>query len=92
MRAINHLYFNAFVLLSGMLAPLSLYPSAVQTLAWLLPWRWTIYFPVQLLLGQLSLREAASGFGMQILWIGIAAMIAQFVWKKSILRFASVGG
>jgi len=92
LQAINLLYFNAFVLLSGMLAPLSLYPPAIQTLTWLLPWRWTIYFPVQMILGQLTLQEAATGFAMQLLWIGIIALIARFVWKRAIQRFASVGG
>lgn len=92
MRAINHLYFNTFVILSGMLAPLSLYPPAVQTLAWLLPWRWTIYFPVQVILGQLAPNEVAMGLAMQLLWIALAALLAQFVWKKAVRRFASVGG
>lgn len=92
MRAINSLYFNAFTILSGMLAPLSLYPPAVQTLTWLLPWRWTIYFPVQLILGELAPREAAIGFGMQLLWLAIVALIARVVWQAGTRRFSSVGG
>lgn len=91
-RAINQLYFNTFVILSGMLAPLSLYPPAIQTLTWVLPWRWTIYFPVQLMLGELTPQDAVIGFGMQLLWLTFVAFIAMLTWKRAIRRFSSVGG
>ncbi len=52
--AINQTYFFAALFLSGQLAPLSLLPAPVRALAWVLPFRWTVGFPVEVFLGKLS--------------------------------------
>ena len=51
------------LLLSGRLVPLTLMPDWVQTLAWFLPFRWTFYFPIQALVGDLSNAELLAGLG-----------------------------
>ena len=38
-------------------------PDWVQTVAWFLPFRWTFYFPIETLVGDLSNAELAAGLG-----------------------------
>src|SRR5512135_666981 len=58
--AINQVYFVLILFLSGQLAPLSLFPRAIQILADVLPFRWMIGFPVELVLGRLTPLQAAA--------------------------------
>ncbi len=57
--AVFQLYIVLELLLSGRLVPLTLMPDWVQTLAWFLPFRWTFYFPIETLVGDLSNAELA---------------------------------
>ena len=55
--AINEVYCVAMLFLSGQMVPLSLLPGPVQALAAVLPFRWMVAFPVELLLGRVSPRR-----------------------------------
>jgi ABC-2 type transport system permease protein len=90
--AINQLYYVVFLFFSGRLAPLALFPPAIVALAWLLPFRWTLSYPVNLFLGQLTPREALLGMGAQIAWILAAALLARIVWRAGVRRYGAVGG
>lgn len=89
--AINQLYFVALLFFSGQLAPLSLFPLPVQVVAWLLPFRWMLYFPVELLLGRVTLEEAAIGYAAQLAWIATALLLLAFVWRRGVRQFSAVG-
>ncbi len=43
------------------MAPLDLFPQFVQRIAYLLPFRWMIYFPLELALGRLTLENLGPG-------------------------------
>jgi ABC-2 type transport system permease protein len=67
--ALNQSYFIVALFLSGQIAPLSLLPRPIQTAATALPFRWTIGFPVELLLGRLTPAQALTGFAAQAAWL-----------------------
>jgi ABC-2 type transport system permease protein len=90
--SLNQLYFVAMLFLSGQVAPLSLFPPAVQTLAALLPFRWMISFPVELLLGKLTPQETAVGFAAQAAWIVVAIVLLRVVWRAGVRVYSAVGG
>jgi len=89
--AINQLYYMAMLFLSGQMVPLSLLPGPVQALAAVLPFRWMVAFPVELLLGQLSPEETLAGFGVQLAWIAAHAVAAACVWRAGLRRYSAVG-
>jgi ABC-2 type transport system permease protein len=91
-NALNQMYFVVMLFLSGQIAPLTLLPQALQTVAWLLPFRWMISFPVELLLGQLTPRQAAVGFGAQAIWIAVSLGIAAWVWRAGVRIYSAVSG
>lgn len=89
--AINQSYFVLLLFFSGRLAPLDLFPGFVQTIADLLPFRWMISFPVQLVLGHLSIEETLIGFVAQSIWLVIGYGLMRVVYQAGIKRYAAFG-
>ena len=65
-EALNQMYFALSLFLSGRIAPISLLPDPVQTLADFLPFRWTMACPTELVVGSLTLQEIHSGLLAQL--------------------------
>ena len=90
-NAINQTYNVTFIFLSGFFAPLTVMPQSVQILANLLPFRWLLAFPIELLLGRLTLQETLVGFAMQLLWLLITLTLLSFVWRAGVKQYSAVG-
>lgn len=91
MSAIDQMYFVIALFLSGQVAPLSLFPAPVRLLADALPFRWMIAFPVELLLGRVSFREALLGLGVQAIWLVVGLVGLRLLWKAGVNRYSAVG-
>jgi ABC-2 type transport system permease protein len=89
--AINQVYFVLVLFLSGQIAPLTLFPPFVQWLANVLPFRWMIGFPVELLLGRVSPVDALTGVGVQIVWVAVAYKVLRYVWNRGVKVYSAVG-
>ncbi|HXY84210.1 MAG TPA: ABC-2 family transporter protein [Gaiellaceae bacterium] len=90
--AMFDLYMTLELLLSGRLVPLQLMPGWVQTLATFLPFKWTFYFPIESLVGDMSTRSLLLGLAAQALWVGIGLLLFRLAWRSAIKRFSAVGG
>ena len=90
--AVFDLYMAIEMLLSGRLVPLQLMPGWVQTLADFLPFKWTFYFPIQSLVGDLSTQSLLLGLCAQALWVGIGLVLFHFAWRAAVRHFSAVGG
>ncbi len=89
--AIFELYFALELILSGRFVPMTLMPDWVQRIAVFLPFQWTFYFPINVLVGKLGLAELLTGLGIQLLWILGGIGLVNIVWHYGIKRFAAVG-
>ncbi len=89
--ALNQMYYVAALFLSGQIAPLALMPFPLQVVATLLPFRWSISFPVELLTGRLTPVEALTGFGAQVIWLMISLALLKIVWRASVRQYSAVG-
>jgi ABC-2 type transport system permease protein len=89
--AINQSYFVLVLFLSGQVAPLSLFPGIIQTIANIMPFRWMLGFPVELILGRLSPAQALTGLGVQALWVLLAFLLMRLVWRAGIRLYSAVG-
>ena len=89
--AINQSYFVLILFLSGQVAPLSLFPPVLQVVASILPFRWMLGFPVELLLGRLTPAQALLGHGVQGLWVALAYVLMRLVWRAGIRLYSAVG-
>ncbi len=90
--AIFELFFAFELIFSGRLVPMPLMPPIVQQLAAYLPFQWTFYFPIEVLISQMSARVMLSGLGMQLLWIVLGWLAVKIAWRFSIRQFSAVGG
>jgi ABC-2 type transport system permease protein len=91
-RSIYGVFSVAEVFLTGRLAPLALLPVWAQLIASFLPFRWMLVFPVEVLLGKISLEEVLTGVAIQIVAIIFLALTLDIVWRKAVRRYAAVGG
>ncbi len=89
--AVNQVYFVLLLFLSGQIAPLTLFPHAIQVAAAFLPFRWMIGFPVELLLGRLSLTETLVGLGAQAVWVVVCYFLLKVVWNAGVRIYTAVG-
>jgi ABC-2 type transport system permease protein len=89
--AINQTYFVPLLFLSGQIAPLSLFPVPIQVLASVLPFRWMIGFPVELLTGQLSPLQGLIGLAAQTAWLALSIALVRIVWRAGVRIYSAVG-
>jgi ABC-2 type transport system permease protein len=89
--AIFQLYFGAELLLSGRLVPLQLMPHWAQTLAAFFPMKWTFWFPIESLVGDMAPHRLALGLGAQAAWTIGLALAVHIGWKRAVRRYTAVG-
>lgn len=88
---LNQLYGMLTMFLGGQIAPLGLFPEPVRIIAAILPFRWMVAFPVEVLLGRTDGGDLLAGVAMQILWIAIALLAMRWVWARGVRRYSAVG-
>jgi ABC-2 type transport system permease protein len=79
-------------MLAGIVAPMALLPEGMAGLAWALPFRYMVGFPVEILSGQLTPQGALAGLAVQAGWTVLAVTLAAVVWRGGVRRYAAVGG
>jgi len=79
-------------LLAGQVAPVALLPGILQVAANLLPFRYMVAFPVEVIMGQLEPGRMLAGFVAQAAWLIIALVLYVFFWKAGLRRYSAVGG
>jgi ABC-2 type transport system permease protein len=88
---LNDAWFFTYSLASGYLVPLDLFPPAVRNVLLYLPFRYTMSFPVDVLLGKLSVAEILQGIAMQWMWSAAIFIVYRWVWKHGLRRYSAVG-
>jgi ABC-2 type transport system permease protein len=72
-------------------APVALLPAWARAAAEILPFRWMIGFPVELLLGGLTPAQALAGFAAQVIWILLGLGLVRLVWRAGVRSYSAVG-
>ena len=89
--ALFELMVGLELLLSGRLVPLPLMPDWVEDVANVLPFKWSFYFPIETLVGDMSNQELLEGLGMQLFWIVALTALFLVVWRFAVRRYSAVG-
>jgi len=88
---LNTLYGTVVAFLAGLIAPLSLFPEPVRIAAAILPFRWMVAFPANVLLGRVSGAGLLIGIGVQLVWLAIAFAAMRWTWRRGASRYSAVG-
>ncbi|MBK6326664.1 MAG: ABC-2 family transporter protein [Chloroflexi bacterium] len=79
-------------LLAGQAAPTLLLPPLLRTLAVILPFRYMVGFPAEVLTGQLNGTQLTAGFVAQIGWLAVTLLLYQVMWRRGVRQYTAVGG
>jgi ABC-2 type transport system permease protein len=87
----SDLMYMVTLLFSGQFVPLQLMPPVIQQLALLLPFQYTRYFPVQVILNGLPPGGVARGYVLAFVWLVLLFGLFVVVWRAGLKRFSAVG-
>jgi ABC-2 type transport system permease protein len=80
------------ILLSGGIFPLEVFGERFVQAMSLLPFKYTISFPINVLSGKLPPAEVAQGLLIQCLWIAACWGLAHHLWRLGRRQYVAVGG
>jgi viologen exporter family transport system permease protein len=90
--SVFELWLALFGVFSGYLVPLELFPRWVAALARVLPFRYMLAFPVEMIIGLESRARALAELGVQWLYVGLLLAATAGAWRLGLRRFAAFGG
>lgn len=90
--AVWDLWFGCYIIFSGYLMPLSLFPPWISEITRLSPFPYMLAFPVEVCLGTLTRAAAAASLGFEWLYAVGLLGAALLLWKRGLVRFAAYGG
>jgi ABC-2 type transport system permease protein len=79
-------------LLSGLLIPMSLFPSSIQKIAAWLPFQHIAFTPLQIYLGKLSGLAAGRALLTQWLWVAALLWLGHLWWSRATRKITIHGG
>ncbi len=88
---IRSFYENVVTFLSGEVIPLIAMPIWAISFVIVLPFRYTLSFPVEIITGQLHSFEISRGFYLAIAWIIILTVTYKILYRLAIKKYESEG-
>ncbi|SHK00334.1 ABC-2 type transport system permease protein [Anaerocolumna jejuensis DSM 15929] len=77
---------------SGGVFPLDIFGEKVVTVLKFLPFQYTVYFPINILNGNIVIGDIFPSLCIQVAWIVILAFMLQLLWKIGLRKYEAVGG
>lgn len=90
-RSLQELFGILESLFSGKLIPLALLPLFWEKIAFFLPFRYFLSFPLEILLKQLTTSEILAGLFMQSIYLLLIVVIYRLVWSRGIKLYSASG-
>lgn len=81
-----------FILLSGGIFPLEVFGERFVQIMNLLPFKYTIHYPINVLNGKIPAGDIPPGLLIQGVWIGLSVILANILWRVGSRRYVAVGG
>ncbi len=79
-------------LLAGVIAPTTLLPDTLHLASVVLPFRYMLGFPVEILCGQASAGPLWTGLLIQGAWLILTSLAYVVVWRAGLRRYSAIGG
>ena len=87
--ALERLHTLAMLFLSGLMAPLEVFPPAMRHIASWTPFPWVVHFPARLLAG--AEMDVGQGFAAQLGWVTLLLPLTLLLWRAGVRRYAAMG-
>jgi ABC-2 type transport system permease protein len=87
--AIENFWFLFYLFLSGLIAPLEVFPPAVRAVVLCTPFPYLVDFPVSLLMGLPT--DIGRGFSMTLGWTLLFLGLNRILWRAGLKRYSGMG-
>lgn len=87
--AIEQFWFLFYLFLSGMIAPLEVFPETIREIALWTPFPYLINFPAAVLIGLPV--DIARGLLMMLAWIVLFFIANRWLWRKGLKEYSGMG-
>lgn len=87
--AIEQFWFLFYLFLSGLIAPLEMFPPLVRQIVEWTPFPYMIHFPASLLVG-LPVNLGQS-FAIMLSWIAIFFVLNRWLWRRGLKQYSGMG-
>lgn len=87
--AIEQFWFLVYLFLSGMVAPLEVFPPAVRAVVMWLPFPYLVHFPAAIAAGLPV--NVGQGFGAIGLWALVFGIANRWLWRKGLRHYSGMG-
>ncbi len=91
MDGMRTFYYNLTTILSGEFAPLVVLPLVFLYIVQILPLRYTLSFPLEILLGRMTNYDISLGFIIAGIWLVVLYVLYHILFTKSIKKYAAEG-
>ncbi|MBU0975783.1 MAG: ABC-2 family transporter protein [Patescibacteria group bacterium] len=82
---------NSTRLFTGELMPVDLFPQVIQKITVLLPFQYILFFPIKILLSDVSLKTFTDALLVIIIWNIFFCVINFLLWKFGLKQYEAVG-
>jgi ABC-2 type transport system permease protein len=87
--ALEQFWFLFYLFLSGMVAPLDVFPESIRNILFWTPFPYLIYFPSSVLIGvPVALVQ---GFAVTLLWIVGLWILNRWLWRAGLKHYSGMG-
>lgn len=89
-----HLVLNqaVYALFGGMVVPIETYPPIFRNIAYFLPYRYALSFPIEVLRGKISERQIFLGVLIACSYCLIFFIICRILWRSGLRQYTAYGG
>jgi len=91
-KGIVNMFMVVSDILSGLTIPIPFFPSYLQNISNILPFRYVSDFPFRLYIGNISINEGFVGISVQLVWIVVLIIIGNLLMKKALKKAVVQGG
>lgn len=89
--SVFQVYYFPEIILSGRLVPVDALPSWAVSIADVLPFKYTIYLPINALLGRVESSQLLVGMGIQAAWIAVFAVLGRVLLRRGLKQYTGFG-
>lgn len=90
-KMVQYLYWFLTSLLAGWVAPLVFFPDWFARVSELLPFQYTLYVPVMIVLEKYTPELLTKWAVIAVAWLFLSWVARRFVWSRAIRRYNAVG-
>lgn len=88
---LSDVFWMVFLLFGGGVAPIELLPEPLRTIAYYLPFRLMMSFPIEIMMGRLAINDILLGLGTAAIWIAVLFGTYRLLWARGIRQFSAFG-